>query len=421
MLSEERNRRLTQVGPGTPMGELMRRYWHPVAAVSQLDDKPVLPLRLLGENLVLFRTGEGAYGLLERQCPHRRADLSYGIREADGLRCSYHGWAYGTDGRCLSQPFEDIANPQARFRDKIRARAYKAAAHADMVWAYMGPDPAPLIPNWEPFTWEHGFRQVVFADIPCNWLQCQENSCDPVHFEWMHRNWTSHLYGDGSYGPKHLELQFDEFEFGHIYRRVREDTDKDSQHWTIGATTLWPNGFFLGDHIEWRVPVDDENTLSVTWMFNRVPREKEPYVQSRVPWWKGPIRDENGRWLTSHVMNQDIVGWVGQGTIADRTQEHLGRSDMGIVMLRRSYEENMKIVEAGGEPKGLIRDPERNTCIEMPIKHRELFTGSMSLEESRALGKSLAYNLNQDKYQHQAGQPDEVLREYQLAMGIISE
>jgi 5,5'-dehydrodivanillate O-demethylase len=237
----------------------------------------------------------------------------------------------------------------------------------------------------------------------------------------MHRNWSSVLAGDGTYGPKHLELKFDEFEFGHIYRRVREDTDKTNQHWTVGATALWPNAFFLGDHIEWRVPVDDENTLSITWMFHRVPTDREPYVQARVPYWKGPIKDEAGNWITSHVLNQDIVAWVGQGTIADRTAEHLGQSDLGIVMLRRAYEANMRAVEEGRDPMGLIRDPERNKCVELPIKHRELFTTSMSLEESRELGRRLAYRLNQPDYQHQVGQPEQVKREYQVAMGMIPE
>ncbi len=421
MASPAQNERLTRVGPGTPMGELLRRYWHPFAASAELDDLGVKAVRLLGENLVAFRAGDGSYGLVDRQCPHRRADMLYAIIEEDGLRCSYHGWCFNKTGQCTEQPFEDIANPKARFRDKIRTKAYKVEEKAGMLWAYMGPEPAPLVPNWEPFTWAHGFRQVVYADIPCNWFQCQENSLDPVHFEWMHRNWSSRLMGDGSYGPTHLELKFDEFEFGHVYRRVREDTDKENEHWTVGATALWPNCFFLGDHFEWRVPVDDENTLSITWMFHRVPINREPYEQARVPYWAGPIKDEDGRWITSHVMNQDIVAWVGQGTIADRTEEHLGQSDLGIIMMRRCFESNMKAVAEGHDPKGLIRDPEQNRCVTLPIKHREMFTTSMTLEESWEHGRKLAYRFNQTFYPHQVGQPEAVKREYQIAMGMISE
>lgn len=420
MASAAQNERLTRVGPGTPMGELLRRYWHPFAAAAEIDELGVKPVQLLGESLVAFRAGDGSYGLIDRQCPHRRADMLFGIIEEGGLRCSYHGWCFAADGKCLEQPYEDIANPKARFRDKIRTKAYRVEEKAGMLWAYMGPAPAPLVPNWEPFTWDNGFRQVVYAEVPCNWFQCQENSLDPVHFEWMHRNWSSRLSGDGSYGPKHLELKFDEFEFGHIYRRVREDTDKDSQHWTVGSTALWPNAFFLGDHIEWRVPVDDENTLSLTWMFHRVPVAQEPYVQRRVPYWQGPVKDGQGKWITSHVLNQDIVAWVGQGAIADRTEEHLGQSDLGIIMLRRTFEENMKAVAEGRDPKGLIRDPERNVCVELPIKHREIFTTSMTLEESWELGRKLAYRFNQPHYPHQVGQPEEIQREFQVAMGMIA-
>ena len=421
MVSAAQNERLTRVGPGTPMGELLRRYWHPFAAIAELEERPVKAVRLLGEELVLFRSGDGGFGLVDRQCPHRRSDMLNGMIEADGLRCSYHGWCFAPSGQCLEQPYEDIANPAARFRDKIRIKAYPVEAKAGMLWAYLGPQPAPLVPNWEPFTWANGFTQIVFAQVPCNWFQCQENSLDPVHFEWMHRNWSARLAGNTSYGPRHLELKFDEFEFGHIYRRVREDTDKTNPHWTVGATALWPNAFFLGDHIEWRVPVDDENTLSVTWMFHRVPSDREPFVQPRVPYWTGPVKDETGAWITSHVMNQDIVAWVGQGVIADRTAEHLGQSDLGIAMLRRSFEANMKAVERGEDPKGLIRDPERNRCVELPIKHRELFIDSMTLEKSRALGDTLAYRLNRPDYQHQVGQPEAVKREYQIAMGMIPE
>ncbi|MFC3052559.1 aromatic ring-hydroxylating dioxygenase subunit alpha [Kordiimonas pumila] len=421
MVSAAQNERFTKVGPNTPMGNMLRRYWHPIAAVAELEENPIKAVRLLCEDLVLFKSGKGEYGIVDRQCPHRRADMLYGIVEEDGLRCSYHGWCYGPTGKCIEQPYEDIANPKARFRDKITIKSYKVEEKAGMLWIYMGPDPAPLVPNWEPFTWGNGFRQVVFADIPCNWFQCQENSCDPVHFEWMHRNWSSRLSGSGEYGPTHLELKFEEFEYGHIYRRVREDTDKSNEHWTIGATALWPHAFFLGDHIEWRIPVDDENTLSVTWMFHRVPVDREPYVQQRVPYWKGPVKDGAGRWITSHVMNQDIVAWVGQGTIADRTEEHLGQSDLGIVMMRRCYEKNMQLVSDGQDPKGLIRDSKKNACVELPIKHRELFTQSMSLDESRALAKALSYRLNEPDYQHQVGQPEEIKREYQIAMGMIDE
>jgi len=420
MMSQAENERFTQVGPGTPMGNLLRRYWHPIAAVAELKDNPLKPVRILGEDLILYRDGQGEIGLIDRQCCHRRADLAYGIVEDCGLRCNYHGWLFNHEGRCLEQPFEDEVNAEANFKDKVRIKSYPVATLAGMIWAYMGPDPAPLVPNWEPFTWDNGFCQIVFADVPCNWFQCQENSCDPIHFEWMHRNWVSKLENkEDGYGPRHLKVEFDEVEFGHVYRRIREDTDAENEHWTIGVMALWPNAFFVGDHIEWRVPIDDENTLSVTWSFVRVPKEQEPYVQEEIPYWHGPVKDpDTGRWITSHVMNQDFVAWVGQGTIADRTQEHLGKSDGGIIKMRRAFKKAMEVVESGGEPMGLIRDEKRNACIELPIKHRDAFAESKTREEILSSAKKLGYRALWPEYLFQAGMPDDVKKAYREAIGI---
>jgi 5,5'-dehydrodivanillate O-demethylase oxygenase subunit len=420
MMSAQENRMFTEVGPGTPMGELLRCYWHPIAGLSELDDNPVKSVRLLGEDLVLFRDKSGTLGLVDRHCPHRRADLANGILEACGIRCSYHGWHFAPDGRCLEQPFEDIANPKGRFKDKIRLKAYQVKALAGMVFAYIGSRPAPELPMWEPFTWRNGFQQIVLADVPCNWLQCQENSCDPVHFEWMHRNWSRRLKdADAGYGPRHLELKFEEFDYGHIYKRVREDTDHDSDHWTVGSVSLFPNIFFLGDHIEWRVPVDDENTLSVTWALMPTPSHKHPFVQDSIPCWKGPVRDPvTGHWITSHVMNQDIVAWVGQGRIADRTKEHLGRSDMGIVMMRKAFRQSMEAVANGGDPKGIVRDPDVNRVIMLPVKHRDLYTVPRDVEGIRARASELAYNFLTPEYPFQAGMPETVRQAYREALGL---
>src|SRR5262245_48165541 len=213
MLSEDDNRTISQVGRGTPMGELLRRYWMPIAAVAELDATPVKPVRLMGEDLALFRDGNGAYGLVDRHCPHRRADLTYGMVEACGLRCNYHGWLWDHTGRCVEQPFEQVAHPEARYRDRVRITAYPVEAKAGLLWAYLGPRPAPLVPTCEPFTWANGFVQVVFSEVPCNWVQCQENSIDPVHFEWLHSRWTRALQGiDGPAPPTHLKVSFEEFE-----------------------------------------------------------------------------------------------------------------------------------------------------------------------------------------------------------------
>jgi 5,5'-dehydrodivanillate O-demethylase len=420
VLSEEKNKRLTQVGRGTPMGELLRRYWYPIAAVAELEDNPIKPVRLMGEDLVLYRDLSGNHGLVERRCPHRGADLSYGYVEACGLRCSYHGWVFGPDGRCLEQPFEETAHPDSRFKEKVRTTVYPVEAKAGLLWAYLGPEPAPLLPTWEPFTWPNGFVQIVYADIPCNWLQCQENSIDPIHFEWAHSNWRLRLAGEtGPYTPRHTKIDFDEFEFGFTYRRQREDTDEESPYWTVGRVCLWPNALFTGSHFEWRVPVDDENTLSVMWNFSRVPKEREPYVQNRIPYWHGPIRDpRTGRWITSHIMNQDFVAWVGQGTVSDRTREHLGISDRGVIMVRNRFLSDIEVVAKGGDPKGVLRDPARNACVPLPIMYKDQYRSGLTRDEIARFPDQAANPFAIRPYPFQAGQPEEVRRAYEDAMGV---
>lgn len=415
MLSPDRNRMLTQVGPGTPMGELLRRYWMPFAGASEFETKRTKAVRLLGEDLVAYRDLDGTFGLIDRHCPHRRADLSYGFVEAQGLRCNYHGWLMGEDGRCLAIPYDDLAAPDSRLRDGVKVRAYPVRELAGLLFTYMGPDPVPELPVYEPFTWQNGFREVILTDVPCNWFQCQENSCDPVHFEWMHDNWSARLKGEDTHSPRHLKLAFDEFEHGFLYKRVREGQPEGSPLWTIGRVTLWPIGFYLGQHFEWRVPVDDETTLNICWFFARVPKGREPYVQTRIPTWQSPLHDKNGDWITSHVVNQDVLAWVGQGRIADRSKEFLSASDRGIVLMRRRYFEEMEKVAKGVDPKGVIRDPAKAKLVELPIVDKTPFIDGVPIEkwpEDRLL------SLRMHGQPWCAGQPDEVWRAYAEACGF---
>ena len=420
MLDQETNELLTKVGPGTPMGELMRRYWQPIAAVGEFDGETTTkPVRLMGEELVLYKDLSGNYGLIDRHCCHRSADLSYGFVEKCGLRCNYHGWLYGHDGKCLEMPYEDTVAPNSGFRESIAIKAYPVEEKRGLLWAYLGPEPKPLVPNWEPFTWANGFVQIVFAEIPCNWFQCQENSIDPVHFEWMHENWRLRLRGDtNGYAPSHLKVGFDEFDYGFVYRRIREGGSEDDPLWKVGRVCLWPNALFTGGHFEWRVPVDDETTLSVTWVFSRVPKDREPYVQNSIPHWTGPIKDsETGRWIDSHVMNQDFIAWVGQGAVTDRTREHLGQSDKGVVMVRRRFLDDLKRIEQGEDPKAVIRDPEINKCVELPIVTRKFLKEGLTREQIKEFG-ARANVITPYLYVYQAGQPEHVRKAYEAATGI---
>jgi 5,5'-dehydrodivanillate O-demethylase oxygenase subunit len=417
MLSKEQNETLTRVDPGSPMGELLRRYWMPIAGASEFDHQSTKRVRLLGEDLVLYKDLSGSYGLVDRHCPHRRADMANGIPEQCGLRCAYHGWMFNETGACIEQPYEDVAHPGLKMRDKIQIKAYPVEERAGLLWAYMGPGPVPLVPNWEPFTWENGFVQVTISEIPCNWLQGQENSIDPVHFEWAHDNFSQRTRGDDrDYGPRHVKVAFDEFDYGFVYRRVMEGRDETHVDWTIGRVCLWPNCLFTGHNFQWRVPIDNETTLSVLWTFNRVPKEREPYKQKSIPTWYGPIYDEQGEWIDSHVTNQDIIAWIGQGVIADRTKEHLGQSDKGIVLMRQRFFADMKTIqESDKDPKAVVRDEAVNDCIALPILNRDEHINGSSYEE---IERSPLLTIMHKRFIIQAGQPGWVREQYEEAMGL---
>jgi 5,5'-dehydrodivanillate O-demethylase len=416
LLTAEQNRLLTEVGPGTPMGDLLRRYWMPIAGASEFDAVAVKPVRLFGEDLVLYKDLSGTFGLVDRHCPHRRADLSYGFVERCGIRCNYHGWLFGEAGGCLEQPFDDTAHPEARFRDKVRIASYPVRELAGLLWAYMGPQPAPLLPNWEPFGWKNGFVQIVTSIVPCNWFQAQENSIDPIHFEWMHRNWTVRLNGEtGNYGKRHVRIDFKEFEYGFTYHRLVEGMAEDHPRWTVGRIALWPNCLGPNQHFEWRVPIDDENMLFIQWHFTRVPRESEPYVQARIPTWEGPVVDPvTGRFITSHIANQDFVAWAGQGKIADRTREMLSPSDRGIILMRKRFLDDLKRIERGEDPSGLVRDPAINASIPLPIVSREMLTEGYTLAEMLEDPSIDPRN----GFPNQYGQPESVRVAFLEAMGL---
>jgi 5,5'-dehydrodivanillate O-demethylase len=165
------------------------------------------------------------------------------------------------------------------------------------------------------------------------------------------------------------------------------------------------------------VPVDDENTLSVAWFFMRVPKGREPFVQGTVPTWHSPIKDENGRWISSHVINQDIIAWVGQGTIADRTKENIGASDLGIAMIRKRFFDDLDAVARGEDAKGVIRNSNVASCVELPYFQKKESTEGLTLEEHK---KYPLLNVRLKGFRHCYGQPPEVRRAFEEAMGIAT-
>jgi 5,5'-dehydrodivanillate O-demethylase len=196
---------------------------------------------------------------------------------------------------------------------------------------------------------------------------------------------------------------------------VREGATEEDPLWKIGRVTLWPNGFYLGSHFEWRIPVDDENTLNICWFFSRVPSDRDPYIQQRIPTWYGPIKDSKGRWISSHIINQDVIAWVGQGTIADRSKELLGSSDRGIAMVRNRFFEDMEKVARGKDPTGIIRDPKVAKRVPLPIATPEVQRDGIPTEQWR---KDPYFKRRSTRFPWQYGQPESVWTDYATAMGV---
>jgi 5,5'-dehydrodivanillate O-demethylase len=372
MLSIEANEKLVRVGKGTPMGELMRRYWHPVAAVAELDERPTKSVRILGEDLVVYKDRSGTYGMIDRLCPHRRVDLSYGIPEQDGLRCMYHGWMFDETGQCVEQPFEETVHPDGRFKEKVRVTAYPVEALGGLLWSYMGPSPVPLLPRWDIFVWDNVLRDIGSTELDCNWLQCMENSLDPVHLEWLHGYWSIYqskvLGTDEKLIPSnklHTKISFDPFEHGIIKRRTYTDTTEEDPPWKVGHPIIFPNWLRVGTGFQMRTPIDDTHTLH--WHYNAYvpPTGVKAPTQEVVPHRAVPLRHPDGTFATDYTIGQDTFAWVSQGPIARRDLEKLGESDKGIIMYRRMLNEQMAIVERGEEPLNVFRDAGSNEIIEV--------------------------------------------------------
>ena len=384
MLTTTENERLTQVGPGTPMGELFRRYWHPIAATGELVERPTKSIRLLGEDLVLYKDRSGTYGLIDALCPHRRVDLSYGIPEENGLRCMYHGWMFNETGQCVEQPFEETVHPDGRFKEKVKTKAYPVQELGGVLLAYMGPAPAPLVPRWDLFVWDNVMRDVGVTVLPCNWLQCMENSLDPVHVEWLHAYYTNALLDPNGRADipqreqlapwrvrQHGTISFDLFEHGIIKRRTFKASPGDpgttvaDPEWTSGHPIVFPNMLRVGSSFEYRVPMDDTHTLHLVFSAYAMPPGVTAPVQETVPHYDVPAVAEDGRCIVDYTLGQDMMAWATQGPIARRELEKLGQSDVGIILFRKLLHEQMEIAARGEDVMNTFRDSAENQTLEL--------------------------------------------------------
>ena len=386
MESAEQNRALTQVARGTPMGELMRRYWQPFAAAVDLAHKWTQKVRLLGEDLILFRDRQGSLGLIAEQCPHRRASFLHGIPTERGIRCPYHGWEFNAAGQCLHQPFEA---DNATFRNKVTTEAYPVQEMGGVLWTYMGPvtaeQPAPVLPRFDGFVAEGAIRIMGRVVLPVNWLQIMENSLDPVHTEWLHgHQYEFQKEQEGvkvAISTRHDKIDFREFEFGITKHRLLAGHSEDSDDWRVGHPIVFPNILAVGNgdpkaryhSFQMRVPVDDVSTLHL-WYNAYIPPAGAvvpPYLRSKVHTYDVPYRDAHGEFIMDNIDGQDMMAWVTQGAVADRSRENLAASDKGVAMYRRVLKREMKKVQEGLDPMGVLRDPTRTGRIDLPTETKK--------------------------------------------------
>jgi 5,5'-dehydrodivanillate O-demethylase oxygenase subunit len=360
MLSKEENELLTKVGPGTPAGELLRRYWHPVAPAQDLSpERPTRLVRLLGETLVLFRDTSGRVGLLADACAHRSASLCYGRVEERGISCAYHGWLYDTEGNILETPPER----NDAIINSVKQVAYPVRKFVGLYWAYLGPEPAPLLPPYDLFTRRDGRRQlVVHPTLDCNWFQAMENSVDPDHLQILHQEF---LAGRGDRRPVNTtrgfidDVQATDFyltDYGIMKKRSYKDGRVDEH------PLVFPNMLRQGYGMQIRVPVDDTHTLHFQLFFEPSATETSDPAADELPVEYPPPYKEPAdalhpytRYTMASVLAQDHAMWETQGPITDRTQEHLSYSDRGVALLRKVTKEQIERVRQGQDPMGVYR------------------------------------------------------------------
>jgi 5,5'-dehydrodivanillate O-demethylase len=369
MLSAEANERITKVGPGTPAGELLRRYWMPIAPKAEVDELRIRRVRLLGEDLVVYKDDRGRYGLLAEQCPHRSASLAYGRIDDDGIRCPYHGWKYDVSGRCLDQPAEPA---DSRYKDTIQQTSYPVEEMGGLLFAYMGPSPAPLLPSFDVLArpdWER--RIEIHPVLDCNWVQPMENSVDPAHLYWLH----GYTGGAPDQRPDD-ENTYQEFEFG-IYKS-HVNAEEIETHPLVFPNILRGPGYVA----HFRIPMDDTHTRIMYILYN--PTADGSLVdQTQVPYqYIGPIKtpyDDQGIQRYEHRMDtfagQDGMAWETQGPLTNRECEHLSVSDAGIIMFRKMLDKQITVAAEGGDPIGVLRHP--HDIVNFKVQRESRHTGEI--------------------------------------------
>ncbi len=378
-MTEEENDLLTQVGPGTPCGSLMRRYWQPASLSEELPQggAPV-PVRLLGEDLVLFRDDQGRPGLLDIHCSHRGADLSYGRVEDGGLRCIYHGWLYDRQGRCLDQPGEPGGGEH---KDSIRHTAYPCEEQAGVIFAYLGPGEPPLLPQYDFLTLPDNQVAVNKLYHECNYLQGNEGNIDLIHVPFLHYSkrdlaeGQTELSGRGAFpGMETCEAEL--VDVGLRIGRIRK-LDSGKTYIRVATFVLPDFTVVPGGYPNWHVPMDDTHHWKYTFTIDREKPLDMKMIQERRSQMTDdykPVRNMTNRYMQDRASMkaesysgigvnfqiQDVCATEGMGAIQDRTQEHMEASDAPIVVSRKVLLKAIQDVQEGHDPPGVVRDPGKN-------------------------------------------------------------
>src|SRR6188474_719205 len=389
MLSAEQNDFIARTGAGTPAGGLMRRYWQPAALVDELSgNRPVKPVRLFGEDLVIFKDDKGRYGLIGRRCPHRGTDLAYGRLENGGLRCAFHGWLFDVNGKCLGTPAEpDDSNLCAN----IKQKSYPVVEKSGILFAYLGPGAPPAFPHFDCFVAPSTHTFAFKGMIDCNWLQSIEVGIDPAHTSFLHRFFRDEdpaqgygkMFRDQSLGTDmpmtqimrefpRPRIEVEPTAFGFRIVTLRQISDAHSH---IRVTNLvFPNAFMIPMSREmtisqWHVPVDDTKHYwyAIFTSFGE-PVNKDEMRRQRLELYELPDyvprkNKSNDYGFDPHEQEHETYTGMGadinvhdqwacesMGTVQDRTKEHLGQSDKAISAYRRLLRGAIEDSRSGGTP-----------------------------------------------------------------------
>ena len=360
MMTSDQNKLLTQVGPGTPMGEVLRRYWWPVGISDHLKDKPTF-IRVLGEDLVLFRDRSGRSGVLEAHCSHRGVNLCFGTVQDHGLRCRYHGWVYDIDGNVVEIP----GAPDTTLQQSVKHRAYPAQDLGGLIFTYMGPQPAPLLPRFHFLVADGDHFGAISGVLNNNWLQGVENGMDPFHSTFLHGDvWSAAA-------KEAVKTWFEETEWGVVYKTIRPGRKTGEYNYrehhcimpgvSVGGDRAVSSGLdrveahgFTATSARWSVPIDDTHSLHLRSHFipadldtsgrpmtressagsRKAPYEIQPYREYLEQGYENPTL---GYTMPRAIGQEDVLMLDSMDPIVRRENENLGVGDEGLRMLRQIY------------------------------------------------------------------------------------